>query len=90
MHGDLGWWLYGARQFERAIEEARFAIELDPSFPEAYWLLAAAYAQKGYFERALEDFERYEALYGETQYWFRGYLNALAGRREAADRAGWR
>jgi TolB-like protein/Tfp pilus assembly protein PilF len=84
IHGDLGWWSYGAREYDRAIEEARFALELDPSFPEAYWLLAAVHAQQGQLERALEEFARYEALYGEPQHWFRGYLEALAGRREEA------
>ena len=84
MHGDLGWWLYGARQFERAIAEARLATDLDPSFPEAYWLLAAAHAQQGRFDLALQEFERYESLYGSPVLWFRGYFRALAGRREEA------
>jgi len=58
MHGDLGWWLYGARQFERAIAEAEFASDLDPSFPEAYWLLAAAHARQRRFDLALREFDR--------------------------------
>ena len=66
------------------IEEARFALELDPTFPEAHWLLAAVHAQQGQLTRALEEFELYEELYGEPQYWFRGYLKALAGQRDDA------
>ncbi len=84
VRGDLGWWLFGARDYERAIEEARFAIELDPSVPEPHWLLAASYAQLGRFDEAEAEFARYEELYGESVPWFRGYLNALAGRRTEA------
>jgi TolB-like protein/Tfp pilus assembly protein PilF len=81
---DLGWWLYGARDYDRAIEEARFALEIDPTFPESHWLLAAVYAQQGRFGDSLAEYELYESLYGEPVLWFRGYLLGLAGRREEA------
>jgi serine/threonine protein kinase/tetratricopeptide (TPR) repeat protein len=84
MHGDLGWWLYGARRFDRAIDEAQIAIALDADQPESYWLLAAVYSQKGEFEAALSEFARYEHLYGESVPWFRGYLLGLAGHRDEA------
>ncbi|HXV59461.1 MAG TPA: hypothetical protein VEK15_02120 [Vicinamibacteria bacterium] len=84
MHGDLGWWLYGDRRYGRAIDEARHALELDPSFPESHWLLAAPKAEQGELEAALEHFARYESLYGEPVLWFRGYLEALAGKRDEA------
>ena len=86
MHNDLGWWLYGARQLERAIAQARFAIDLDSTFPEAYWLLAAAHAGQGRFDLGLQEFDRYESIYGGPVFWFRGYLLALAGRRQEAIR----
>lgn len=84
MHGDLGWWLYGGGHYERAIEEANVAIQLDPDYPEGYWLLAATYAQQGRHTEKLQAFARYEVMYGEPVYWFRGYLLGLAGRREEA------
>lgn len=84
MHGDLGWWLYGGGYYERAIEEANVAIQLDADYPEGHWLLAAAYAQQGRHTEALQAFARYEAMYGEPVYWFRGYLLGLAGQREEA------
>ncbi len=68
MHGDLGWWLYGGGYYERAIEEANVAIQLDPDYPEGYWLLAANYAQQGRHTEALQAFARYEAMYGEPVY----------------------
>ena len=84
IRGDLGWWLYGAREWSRAIEEARFALDIDPGFSEAHWLLAAVYSQLGRFDEALDEFERYEAKYGEPVLWFRGYLLGLAGRHDGA------
>lgn len=84
IQNDLGWWLYGAGQLERASAQARLAMDLDPSFPEAHWLLAAVHAEQGRFDLALPEFERYEAHYGSPVPWFRGYLLALAGRREEA------
>ena len=58
--------------------------ELDPTLPEAYWLLAAAHAQQGRFDLALSEFAHYESFYGGPVFWFRGYLYALAGQREDA------
>jgi len=60
------------------------AAELDPLFPEVQWLLALAYSHLGRFEEASTAWARYEQLYGESAYSFRGYLQARAGDREGA------
>ena len=59
---DLGWWCFGARNYDRAVEEALFALELDPSFAEAHWLLAISYAEQERYEEALTELELYEVL----------------------------
>lgn len=84
IRSDLGWWLYGAERYDHAIEIASITIDLDPKQPESYWLMAAARSQKGQFAQALDAFSRYEELYGDAVPWFRGYLLALAGQRDAA------
>ena len=84
MHGDLGWWLFGGRRYDRALAEARSALALDDSYAEAHWLLAAIHAQQGDFDLAFEELDRYELLYGEPVYWFRGYIEGKAGRRSDA------
>ncbi len=81
---DLGWWCFGARNYDRAIEEAQFALEIDPSFAEAHWLLSIAYAEQERYEEALTELELYEVPSGYSVHWYRGYILALSGRREEA------
>jgi hypothetical protein len=65
-------------------ERLKAAVVLVPSFPESYRLLAACYCQLGRHEEALEEFDHYESLYGQSVHWFRGYLLSSAGQRELA------
>ena len=78
------WWCFGARDYDRAISEALFALELDPSFAEAHWLLAISYAEQGRYKEALTELELYEVPSGYSVLWYRGYILALAGRRDEA------
>ena len=84
MHTDLGWWLYGGRHYAQAIQQAEVALDIFPNHPEAYWLLAAAYAATGQHADAQNAFDQYEALYGSPVHWFRGYLQGVSDNTEAA------
>jgi len=53
---DYGAILYFSRQYDRAIEQFRGVLEIEPDFPRAH-MLAWAYAQKGLFADALADAE---------------------------------
>jgi serine/threonine-protein kinase len=55
---DVGWCLYFARQYDEAIEEYRKALEMDPNFSWAHFLLGLAYVQKARFTAAIEQFQR--------------------------------
>jgi TolB-like protein/DNA-binding winged helix-turn-helix (wHTH) protein/Tfp pilus assembly protein PilF len=55
---DYGAILYFSRQYDRAIEQFRGVLEMEPDFPRAH-MLVWAYAQKGLFAEALEDAEAY-------------------------------
>lgn len=55
---DYGWAFYYARDYERAIEQAKQALELDPDFKRARHLLALAYAQKGMYRESLAELEK--------------------------------
>lgn len=47
-----------ARQYERAIGEARLALELGETLPLAWWTLGMAQEQSGRLEEAIGSFER--------------------------------
>lgn len=54
----LGWVHYLGRDFERAVQHSRGAVELNPEFPPARMWLAAAYEKCGMFEEALSEARR--------------------------------
>ena len=54
----LGWRLYMARQYDRAIEQIRNTIEMDPSYELSHLVAGQAYAQKGQFERAVAELRK--------------------------------
>jgi tetratricopeptide (TPR) repeat protein len=53
---DYGAILYFSRQYDRAIEQFRSVLEIEPNFPRAH-MLVWVYAQKGLFTEALADTE---------------------------------
>ena len=52
---DLGMYYYYTRQYEKAVEMAFIALELDPGFVSSYRLLSLAYLALGNTEKALES-----------------------------------
>ena len=54
---DRGAILYFSRQYQRAIEQLRTVLEMDPNFTRAYGLLISAHVQQGRFEDAVADIE---------------------------------
>ena len=58
-------WLW-SRQADRAIEQWRMTLELEPDFPQAHYMLAAAHAQKGMYDDAIGLHLKAISLSGET------------------------
>jgi len=82
----LGWMLLHAGRTARAIELLGKAIELDPQFVLAHWLLGCAHASEAHHEAALPEFETAVEL-SNRQPWMVAALAvgyAEAGRTEAA------
>lgn len=50
----VGWVHYYRRDFDKAIDVAREVIELNPSYPHGYQLLALSYTEKGRKNEALK------------------------------------
>jgi TolB-like protein/Flp pilus assembly protein TadD len=75
-----------AREYDRAIEEGRKAVETIPNFPPAHRFLAYTYRAKGMIREAIAESQAAASLLGQTPL---GLLNlglaqALAGQRSEA------
>lgn len=62
---DNGVFLYFSRQYDRAIEQFRAVLDLDPDFPRAH-IIAYAYVQQGRLADALADIESWRRI--DTNY----------------------
>lgn len=54
----LGWRLYMARQYDRAIEQLQNALEMDPSYELSHLVAGQAYAQRGQFDLAVTELRK--------------------------------
>ncbi len=54
----LGWRLYMARQYDRAIEQLRNTLEMDPSYELAHLVAGEAYDEKGEFPLAIAELNK--------------------------------
>jgi TolB-like protein/DNA-binding winged helix-turn-helix (wHTH) protein/Tfp pilus assembly protein PilF len=86
---DLGEILYLSRQYERAIEQSRAVIEMEPTFGHAYSVLITAEVQSGKFADALADIERCRRAVGSNKVaWeLQAYIHGRAGRQAEARHA---
>jgi tetratricopeptide (TPR) repeat protein len=55
------------RQYDRAIQEARRAIEIDPTFADAHVNLATALGAKGLYQEAFSEWLQYLNLSGDGE-----------------------
>lgn len=63
----LGRSFYFAHQFDRAIEQYRKLIELDPSYSWAHFFLAIAYHSVGNYDQAVEEISKAGELQGDHE-----------------------
>ncbi len=76
-----------AHRYDRAIEQSRAAIDLNPDFAAAFSVLAQAYTLKGQFPEAIEAVKKYVELSSNSG-WARlelAYTCAAAGNKAEAD-----
>jgi TolB-like protein len=84
MNIQVGYTFYYARQPDRAIQELRATIELDPSYARAYYGLGRAFLAKGMFTEAIEAFEKGVALAGNPPKDLLAHAYARAGNEARA------
>jgi len=75
----VGYLLHCMRQFEPAVKQQQHAIDLDPTFFFAHWLLAATYVNNGWFDEAIAAAERANELSGGNALTL-GSLGSIYGR----------
>ncbi len=84
----LGWRLYMARQYDRAIQQLRNTLEMDPSYELAHLVLGLSYAQKGDFGLAIPELRKAVELSHGTPLMISALANAYArsGNKPEAER----
>ncbi len=77
---------YFARQYDKATEEGRNAIDMDPNFAPAHLVLGQAYEQKGMIKKAITEFAEASRLAGGSSMCAGSLAHALgiAGKRAEA------
>ena len=82
----LGWRLYLARQYDRAIAQLRNTLEMDPSYELPHLVLGQAYEEKGAFELAIPELQKAVELSHGTPLMVSAlaHAHARAGNKEEA------
>lgn len=86
INADIGWLSFFARQHDRAIEQLRKTLEMDPNFALAYWLLGLNKEQKGQLEEATADFRKAVSLSEDIPFALAslGHVLGRSGKRDEA------
>ena len=88
--GPLGYAYFGARQYDRAIELYRRAIERNPSNAHGHFLLGEAYLAKGMYGEGVAELQKAVAIENAPERWNRqpmlAYGYAVSGRRDEAQK----
>ena len=71
---------YYSHKYDRAIEQARLTLDLDPEYDRARFILGLAYVEKGMLTEAITELEKVEKLPPNQKPGALGYANAIAGR----------
>jgi TolB-like protein/Flp pilus assembly protein TadD len=82
----LGWAYYFARRYDRAVELGRSALEMDPRFDFAHWIVGLALAQEGRADEAVAALNQAVLVTGGaiTFMAYLGYAYGMAGMRAEA------
>jgi TolB-like protein/DNA-binding winged helix-turn-helix (wHTH) protein/Tfp pilus assembly protein PilF len=84
---DHGAVLLAAGQYDRAMEQLRTVLEMEPDFPRAQYLMIECYVEKGMFKEALAALERGRPVQPEWDtIMLRAYVSGRMGNRQEAIR----
>lgn len=75
-----------ARRYDEAISQCQAALDLEPGFAPAYYILAQTYASQHRFPKAVETAKKYAELSGDSETnLVLAYVYAAAGMRSEAE-----
>jgi TolB-like protein/DNA-binding winged helix-turn-helix (wHTH) protein/Tfp pilus assembly protein PilF len=81
---DRGAILYFSRQYDRAIEQLRAVLDMEPDFPRAH-ILVFAYVQKGMYAEGLADVEKWRRIDDSPWSWMMlAYVYGRSGQQAKA------
>jgi TolB-like protein/DNA-binding winged helix-turn-helix (wHTH) protein len=84
---DYAVFLHYARQYDRAIQQFRTVLEMEPAFPRAQ-IVTAAYCEKGMYKEAFAQLEQWRTLDGSGWRWATlTYVYGRSGQMSAAQDA---
>jgi len=87
MAADNGAILYFSRQYDRAIEQLRAVLAMEPNFPRAH-IVVFAYVEKGRFADALTGIENWRRTDDDPWFWaLEAYVYGRAGQPARARQA---
>ena len=87
LNGNLGSVFVYTHQWDKAIEQLRTSIDLDPNYWFDHYYLGRAYEQKRRFPEAIAAFKQGLSLGGVTEVWSSlGHAYAVAGNRAEAQK----
>jgi len=83
----LGWRLYMARQYDRAIAQLQSTLEMDPTYELPHLVVGQAYGQKGNYSLAIPELEKAVELSHRTPLMLSALAHGYArsGNRKAAE-----
>ncbi len=87
LNGNLGSVFVFTHQWDKAIEQLRTSIDLDPNYWFDHYFLGRAYVQKGRFPDAIAALKQAISRDGTTEVWSSlGHVYPVAGKREEAQK----
>ncbi len=86
LNWDMGVLLFFSRQYDRAEEQYRKTIEIDPNYNPAHLGLVQVYQKKGMYAEAIAELKKANALGKPEGNAALGYAYAVAGQRDEAQK----
>ena len=84
---NAGWIFYHSRQYDRAIEEMRKSLDMDPNFARGHWAISEPLEQQQKYQEAIAELEKARQLdETPTMLALLGHIYALTGKRNEAQK----
>lgn len=88
MNFSLGWRLYMARQYDKAIEQLHNTLDMDPNFALPRMVLGQAYEQKRAYQQAIAELQKAASISHDSPQMLGalGYAYSVAGQKSEAEK----